>query len=67
MTDIVGMIGISLFLFDDFLSYLAAFLKSELSRISPLVEMETVPGIEKLTGDSSKVEKERVMEIFKDG
>ena len=44
-----------------------AFLKTELRRISALVELETVPGIEKLTGDSSKVEKERVMEIFKDG
>ena len=67
MTDLVGMIAISLFIFDTFLSYLAAFLKTELRRISALVELETVPGIEKLTGDSSKVEKERVMEIFKDG
>ena len=43
----------------------AAFLKTEFKRMSDIVE--TVPGVEKLTGDNSKEEKERVMARFKDG
>jgi hypothetical protein len=44
----------------------AAFLKHEMKRISTLVDFDP-PGIEKLTGDNSKQEKERVMELFKQG
>ena len=45
---------------------LAAFLNSEVNRISTLVDFDP-PGIEKLTGDNSKEEKERVMQRFKIG
>ena len=65
MTDIVGMFILILFFVNSV--FLAAHLKYELTRISLLVGIEAVPGVEKLTGDSSKTEKERVMKIFKEG
>ena len=45
--------------------YPAAFLKTEFKRMSNIVE--SAPAVEKLTGDNSKEEKERVMKPFKDG
>ena len=64
MTDIVGNTTIIIFwnMAQYFVS--AAFFKAELSRVSSLLEV-AVPVVEKLTGDNSKGEKERVLDVFK--
>ena len=43
----------------------ASWLRSELSKIKPVVPNNVQ--IEKLTGDNTRMEKERVMELFRDG
>ena len=64
MTDIVGELKNLNFLVFKITHFSAAYFKSELTRISSFVG--TVPQIEKLTGDNSKLEKERVMQSFKE-
>ena len=44
----------------------AAWLRSELQKVAPHVTSKSVV-VEKLTGDNTKLEKERVMEQFKEG
>ena len=66
MTDIVGKIQ-NTESFKSFYVFSAAFLKTELARIVVLVDSGPVPDVEKLTGDSSKSEKDRVMQRFRDG
>ena len=66
MTDIVGKFSnLTLEYIDQICNIIAAFLKSEFNRLYDIVE--TVPGVEKLTGDNSKEEKERVIQKFKEG
>ena len=66
MTDITGNISVYVIVHWNGFIIPAAFIRTELSRVSAMLDGGLVPNIEKLTGDSSKMEKQRVMESFRD-